>query len=121
MPLFARSRRVVLCGLAAATAAVALALLPGSAGARAPIRSCGNTTAGNGLLIGDVTARRVSCRTARRVARAVPGRCGQASSCTVSGFSCLVARAAPELRFARCSRPGRGDELYKAIRFDYGS
>ena len=32
-----------------------------------------------------------------------------------------VARANPELRFVRCSKPGEGDELFKTIRFEFGS
>jgi hypothetical protein len=30
-------------------------------------------------------------------------------------------RAAPELRFARCTKPGNGDELFETIRFGLGS
>jgi hypothetical protein len=64
----------------------------------------------------------VTCTTARRVARAVPKACGlDTSSCTVRGFSCLVARATEELRFARCSKPHGTDELHRVIRFDFGS
>jgi hypothetical protein len=104
-------------------AAVALALVPAAAAsaARAPIRPCGNATASGGLLVGDISARRVSCRTARRVARAAPARCGAHGTCTVRGFSCITARALEELRFARCSKAGHGDELFKVIRFDFGS
>jgi hypothetical protein len=107
-----------------AAAALLAAALPATAQAvdRPPMKSCGDMDAANGMLIGDVTARRVTCHNARRVARVVPTRCGtNTSSCTVRGFSCLVARAAPELRFARCTKPGEGDELFKTIRFDFGS
>jgi hypothetical protein len=102
---------------------LACVLLPGSASAvdRLDMKACGDLTAGNGLLIDDVLARRVSCTTARKVARATPAKCDQSGHCTVRGFSCLVGRAAPELRFARCSKPGTDDELFKTIRFDYGS
>jgi len=98
-------------------------LLPGSAAAidRPDMKSCGDLEVGTGLLVGDVLARRVSCPIARKVARAVPARCGQSGSCRVRRFSCLVGRAAPELRFARCTKPGDDDELFKTIRFDYGS
>jgi hypothetical protein len=102
-------------------AAVALALAPaGASAARTPIRACGNATSG-GVLIGDISARRVSCKTARRVARATPAKCGNHGTCTVRGFSCITARALEELRFARCSKAGHGDELFKVIRFDFGS
>jgi len=89
---------------------------------RPPMKSCGDFTAAGGLLFGDVTARRVTCRRARLVARKVPGKCGlHTSSCIVRRFSCLVAQAGPELRFVRCSKPGEGDELFKTIRFEFGS
>jgi hypothetical protein len=104
-------------------AALALALLPAAAPAAsgaAPLRACGNTEAG-GVLIGDVISRRVTCPNARRVARAVPAACGNEGTCTVRGFSCITARALEELRFARCSKPGNGNELFKLIRFDFGS
>jgi hypothetical protein len=107
-----------------AAAAALAALIPASALAidRPPMKSCGDMVAGNGMLIADVTARRVTCRRARRIARAVPTRCGtDTSSCIVLRFSCHVARAAPELRFVRCSRPGEGDQLFKTIRFEFGS
>jgi hypothetical protein len=109
---------------AAAVVLAAFALLPSLARAvdRPPMKSCGDLTAPGGLLVGDLTARRVTCRNARKVARRTPAKCGlDTSSCTVRGFSCLVARAAPELRFARCTKPGEGDELFKTIRFDFGS
>jgi hypothetical protein len=106
---------------AAAGAALGLALLPAAApAARTPISACGNATA-EGVLIDDISARRVSCRTARAIARETPAACGSAGSCTVRGFTCLTARAAPELRFARCSKSHAGDELYRVIRFDFGS
>jgi hypothetical protein len=73
------------------------------------------------VLIGDVISRRVTCPNARRVARAVPAACGNEGTCTVRGFSCITARALEELRFARCSKPGNGNELFKVIRFDFGS
>jgi hypothetical protein len=110
--------------LAAAAVLAAFVLLPSPAQAvdRPPMKSCGDFEGANGLLFGDVLARRVTCRNARRVARRTPEKCGtDTSSCTVRGFSCLVARAAPELRFARCTKPGNGDELFKTIRFDFGS
>jgi hypothetical protein len=109
--------------LLAAALLAAFLLLPSPAQAidRPPMKSCGDLEAANGLLIGDLLARRVTCRNARRVARRTPGKCGTESSCTVRGFSCLVGRAAPELRFARCTKPGNGDELFKTIRFDFGS
>lgn len=108
---------------AVAAACLALGAMPATAQDRPPMKSCGDLDAANGLLVGDVLARRTSCRTARRVARAVPGRCGtgQTGSCTVRRFTCLTARAAPELRFARCTRARAGDELHRTIRFDFGS
>ena len=100
---------------------LALALLPASAAAeRPPMQACGDIAAADGLLIADVTARRVSCREARRVARMTPERCGD-DSCTVRGFTCLVGRATEELRFARCTKPRGPYELYRTIRFDFGS
>jgi hypothetical protein len=108
--------------LAAAAVLAAYALpAPAQAVERPPMKSCGDLEAANRLLVGDVTARRVTCRNARRVARATPGKCGTDSFCTVRGFSCLVGRAAPELRLARCTKPRDGDELFKTIRFDFGS
>jgi hypothetical protein len=108
--------------LATAATAAAAAAAPTAAHARAPIHSCGNATASGGLLIGDISARRVTCRTARRVARAVPKACGaDTGSCTVRGFTCFVAEATEELRFARCSKPHGNDELHRVIRFDFGS
>ena len=104
-------------------AAAALALLPAGAPAATaapPLRACGNIDAG-GLLIGDIITRRVICSNARKVARAVPGDCGNQGTCQVRGFSCITARALEELRFARCSKPGNGNELFKVIRFDFGS
>jgi hypothetical protein len=102
-------------------AAAALALVPTGASAAPPLRACGNTEAGNGLLIGDIITRRVTCPNARKVARAVPAACGNQGTCQVRGFSCITANALEELRFARCSKPGNGKELFKVIRFDFGS
>jgi hypothetical protein len=106
--------------LAGVLAALALALIPGTAASAPPLRACGNTEAG-GVLIGDITTKRVPCGNARRVARAVPEACGNQGTCTVRGFSCITARALEELRFARCSKPGNGNELFKVVRFDFGS
>jgi hypothetical protein len=108
----------------AVLAAAALVLLPSvasAASAAPPLRACGNTETGNGLLIGDIITRRVTCPNGRKVARAVPAACGNQGTCQVRGFSCITARALEELRFARCSKPGDGDELFKVIRFDFGS
>ncbi len=109
--------RTTLCGL---VAVIALTLLPAAAPAAPTTRACGDTTSA-GVLIGDVISRRVPCTNARRVARAVPEACGNQGTCTVRGFSCITARALEELRFARCSKPGNGEELFKVIRFDFGS
>ena len=103
-----------------------LAAAPAPAQDREPMKSCGDLEAANGLLIGDLLARRVTCANAKKVARRMPGKCDPGGrkangSCSVRGFSCLFARAAPELRFARCAKPGNGDELFKTIRFEYGS
>jgi hypothetical protein len=109
--------------LGATIAALVLVLLPAAAPAAsgtAPLRACGNTEA-RGVLVGDVISRRVTCPNARRVARAVPAACGNEGTCTVRGFSCITAQALEELRFARCSKPGNGNELFKLIRFDFGS
>ncbi|HTE61573.1 MAG TPA: hypothetical protein VK631_14570 [Solirubrobacteraceae bacterium] len=108
---------------AALLAAAALALLPAGASAAPPLRGCGNATTGNGngLLIGDIITRRVTCPNARKVARAVPAACGNQGTCQVNGFSCITAQALEELRFARCSKPRGSDELFKVIRFDFGS
>src|SRR6266511_5793068 len=54
--------------LALAAVLTALALVLPHATAGAAIRSCGNARATGGFVIGDVIARRVSCRTAKRVA-----------------------------------------------------
>jgi hypothetical protein len=105
-------------------AAAALALLPSAASATSsgpPLRACGNLDGADGLLIGDIITRRVTCRSARRVARATPEECGSNGFCTVRGFTCFTARATDELRFARCSKSRGNDELHKVIRFDFGS
>jgi hypothetical protein len=55
-------------------AAAALALLPSVASAASagpPLRACGNLEVANGLLIGDIITRRVTCRNARRRQRPV--------------------------------------------------
>jgi hypothetical protein len=106
--------------IAGVLAALAFALLPAAASAAPELRACGNTESG-GVLIGDITTKRVPCGNARKVARAVPGACGNEGTCTVRGFSCITAQALEELRFARCSKPGNGNELFKVIRFDFGS
>jgi hypothetical protein len=105
----------------AVIAAAALALLPAAASAAPKLRSCGNLEAGNGLLVGDITTKRVTCANARPVARAVPAACGNEGTCQVRGFSCITAQALEELRFARCSKASGGQELFKVIRFDFGS
>jgi hypothetical protein len=107
--------------VAGVLAAAALALAPTGASAAPPLRGCGNIDAANGLLIGDIITRRVTCADARKVARAVPGACGNEGTCQVRGFSCITARALEELRFARCSKPRGNNELFKLIRFDFGS
>ena len=109
-------------GLIALLAGLLLALLPGHATASAgpKLRACGNLEA-NGLLVGDITTKRVICSTARKVARETPAACGDDGTCTVRGFSCITAHALEELRFARCSKPGNGAELFKVVRFDFGS
>lgn len=103
-------------------AALSLGVLPTSAGAaRAPIHSCGNATTGNGVLIADISARRASCKTARRIARLTPARCDATGTCAVRGYTCFAAKATEELRLARCSKAHGDDELYRTVRFDYGS
>lgn len=117
-----RRRAAALVVASAAALAVGVAAAPGAAAAApAPIASCGNTTTDGGVLIGDVTARRARCDVAKRIARAAIEQCGDDGSCSVRGFACLTARAAEELRFARCSKAGRGQELFKVVRFDFGS
>ena len=107
--------------LAGLVAAAVLVLLPATAPAAAPkLRSCGNLEAG-GVLVGDITTKRVRCPSARSVARAVPSECGNEGTCSVRGFSCITAQALEELRFARCSKASGGSELFKVIRFDFGS
>jgi hypothetical protein len=117
--MFTTFRRVSV----AAFAALALAtILPGSASAaRAPITPCGNAKTADGVLIGDISARRVSCKTARRIARLTPSRCDADGTCTVRGYTCFAARATDELRLARCSKAHGNEELYRTVRFDYGS
>jgi hypothetical protein len=105
----------------AVLAAAAIALLPPAASAAPTLRSCGNLETGNGVLVGDITTKRVSCPSARRVARAVPAACGNEGTCQVRRFSCITAQALEELRFARCSKARGGSELFKVIRFDFGS
>jgi hypothetical protein len=99
----------------------AVALLPSAASATPTLRTCGNLETGNGVLVGDITTKRVRCPDARTVARAVPAACGNEGTCQVRGFSCITAQALEELRFARCSKPRGNSELFKVIRFDFGS
>jgi hypothetical protein len=102
-------------------AALVPALIPTSAGAaRAEIQACGNATAPGGILIDDISAKRATCRTARRIARAVPEACGKAGSCSVRGYTCFAAQATEELTLARCSKAKGNAELYRVVRFDYG-
>ena len=109
--------------IAALLAATVVALSSAPASAAPKLRACGNLTAGNGLLIGDVTTKRVRCPLARDIARAVPDACGTqgGESCTVRGFTCLVGRVAPELRFARCSKPRGNRQLFSTVWFEFGS
>jgi hypothetical protein len=102
-------------------AAALLVLLPAAADAAPKLRACGNLEAAGGLLVGDITTKRMTCSTARDVARAVPGECGDEGTCQVRGFSCITARALEELRFARCSKSRGNSELFRVIRFDFGS
>jgi hypothetical protein len=106
---------------AAVLAATAVALLPSGASAAPKLRACGNLETGNGVLVGDITTKRVRCASARDVARAVPGACGKEGTCQVRGFSCITAQALEELRFARCSKARGNSELFTVIRFDFGS
>jgi hypothetical protein len=76
---------------------------------------------GGGVLVGDITTKRVTCPAARKVARAAPAACGNEGTCQVRGFSCITAQALEELRFARCSKASGNAELFKVIRFDFGS
>ena len=101
-------------------AAALLVLVPASASAAPTLRACGNLEA-SGVLVGDITTKRVRCPSARDVARAVPEACGNEGTCQVRGFSCITAQALEELRFARCSKARGGSELFKVIRFDFGS
>jgi hypothetical protein len=110
-------RTTLLAGL---IAAALLVLVPASASAAPKLRACGNLET-SGVLVGDITTKRVRCGAARDVARIVPGRCGNEGTCQVSGFSCITAQALEELRFARCSKASGGSELFKVIRFDFGS
>ena len=115
-------RRGLVAGFAALVLALTafIALTSTSAGAaRPPIASCGNATAQGGILIADISARRASCRVARRIARLTPARCAS-GTCTVRGYTCFAARATEELTLARCSKARDDDELYRTVRFDYG-
>jgi hypothetical protein len=98
--------------------------LAASSSARPPLRDCGDYES-QGFAITAITAVNVSCTEARAVARATPRRCSPRAavrpSCTVRGFHCLVARAGKELFFARCSVARRNDELFRVVRFEYGS
>ena len=120
-PTFRRRAAALAVASVAALAAGAAALPGAVVAAPAPIASCGNTTTDGGVLIGDVTARRTRCDVAKRIARAAVAQCGDDGSCNVRGFTCLTARATEELRFARCSKAGKGEELFKVVRFDFGS
>ena len=56
-----------------------------AASAAPTLRACGNLETG-GVLVGDITTKRVACANARKVARAVPAACGNEGTCTVRGF-----------------------------------
>jgi hypothetical protein len=108
---------------AALAALVVIGALAGSASAATStptLRSCGDLESG-GVLIGDVTTKRVGCDAARAIARDAVKACGTASFCRVRSYSCLVGRATPELSLARCSRAQGSTELYNVVRFDFGS
>jgi hypothetical protein len=116
-------RRVFVAGFAALVLALTafIALTSSSEGAaRAPIAACGNATAQGGVLISDISARRASCKTARRIARLTTSRC-EDGTCTVRGYTCFAAKATEELTLARCTKARNDDELYRTVRFDYGS
>jgi hypothetical protein len=102
-------------------AAALLLLLPAGASAAPKLRACGNLETSGGLLVGDVTTKRVPCAAARSIARMTPAACGDQGTCQVRGFSCITARALEELRFARCSKARAGSELFRVIRFEFGS
>jgi hypothetical protein len=117
--MFTTFRRVGVASLA--TLALATILPSSASAARAPITPCGNATTASGVLIADVSARRVSCKVARRIARLTPSRCEATGTCTVRGYTCFAAKATEELRLARCSKARGSNELYRTVRFDYGS
>ena len=87
------------------------------------MKSCGDFTAAGGLLFADVTARRVTCRQSppRRAHGTGQVRAGAPRRASCAASPAFVAQAGPELRFVRCSKPGEGDELFKTIRFEFGS
>lgn len=120
MSLTTALKRTALSALVLAILAAA-AVSTSAAGAATPtLRLCGNLESG-GVLIGDVTTKRVGCTAARQIARDAVKACGTTSFCKVRSYSCLVGRAAAELSFARCSHARGGDELYNVVRFDFGS
>jgi len=102
--------------LGALAAAVVTTAAP--AAERAPIRDCGDTAAAGPYAI-TAQGRGLTCATARALARAVaPKRsCATRGSCTVRGFTCLVAKAGKELYLAHCEAGGQT----RFVRFEYGS
>jgi hypothetical protein len=109
--------------LAAAALCALLAALPASA---ATTRRCGTipgqpVSNSSGLIVGNVRATGVSCRTARSIARSwrASSRCGGSrtpiTSCTVRRWTCREVGSSGEVSDWRCRRRAG------AIRFSPGS
>jgi hypothetical protein len=100
-----------------ALAAAALMTFAASSEGRTPIRDCGDIPKGGASAI---TAQGATCKSARAVARIVPGRMAcrpTKGGCAVRGFTCLTGQAGKELFLVHCEN----SDQTRFIRFEYGS
>ncbi len=108
-----RARHVLLLGTVAAVVMTTAV----HAQARTPIRDCGDIAGGGAYAI---TGQGVTCKSARAVARIVPGKkaCGPTTGgCNVRGYTCLVGQVGKELFLVHCEN----SDQKRFIRFEYGS
>lgn len=111
--------RMLIAGLAS-LALASIAAAP-AAGARAPIKDCGDisTLDHGGFFLGAITAQRGACVNARAVARKVGASagCKARGSCSVNGYRCALAKVGKELTLVRCENSAQT----AFIRFEFGS
>jgi hypothetical protein len=92
-----------------------------SAATRPPIKDCGDvfTIDRDHVFLGAITSQGGACANARAVARKVlaSAGCKTRGSCRIQTYTCLLARAAPELTLVHCEN--RRQTAF--IRFEFGS